>query len=91
MTIYDPEHIIKMETALFAVRNFCNLGAKDETLTLGFPKGYNRALQDVLSVLDDYLNPNEIEDHIPMHRTEAGWPNCSTCDGGGCHDCTEVS
>jgi hypothetical protein len=26
---------------------------------------------------------------LPLHRTEAGWPNCSTCDGGGCYDCTE--
>jgi hypothetical protein len=27
--------------------------------------------------------------HLPLHRTEAGHPNCSTCDGGGCHDCTD--
>lgn len=26
---------------------------------------------------------------LPLHRTEAGWPNCSTCDGGGCYDCTD--
>ena len=26
---------------------------------------------------------------LPIHRTEAGYPNCSTCDGGGCHDCTD--
>lgn len=26
---------------------------------------------------------------LPVHRTEAGWPNCATCDGGGCHDCTD--
>lgn len=26
---------------------------------------------------------------LPLHRTEAGWPNCSTCDGGGCPDCTD--
>ncbi len=26
---------------------------------------------------------------LPMHRTEAGWPNCATCDGGGCPDCTD--
>jgi hypothetical protein len=26
---------------------------------------------------------------LPIHRTEAGWPNCSTCDGGGCFDCTD--
>lgn len=26
---------------------------------------------------------------LPLHRTEAGWPRCATCDGGGCHDCTD--
>jgi hypothetical protein len=24
---------------------------------------------------------------LPLHRTEAGYPNCATCDGGGCLDC----
>ena len=26
---------------------------------------------------------------LPLHRTEAGYPICSTCDGGGCPDCTD--
>lgn len=26
---------------------------------------------------------------LPIHRTEAGYPNCATCDGGGCPDCTD--
>lgn len=26
---------------------------------------------------------------LPIHRTEAGRPRCSTCDGGGCLDCTD--
>ena len=29
------------------------------------------------------------EPTLPIHRTEAGWPRCSTCDGGGCPDCTD--
>jgi hypothetical protein len=29
------------------------------------------------------------ETTLPIHRTEAGWPDCSTCDGGGCPDCTD--
>lgn len=32
------------------------------------------------------------EDHpLPLHRTQATWPqwSCSTCDGGGCPDCTD--
>lgn len=28
---------------------------------------------------------------LPIHRTEAGYPNCSTCDGGGCPDCTDLA
>ena len=31
---------------------------------------------------------NDLRD-LPSHRTEAGYPNCSTCDGGGCPDCTD--
>ena len=26
---------------------------------------------------------------LPLRRTEAGYPDCSTCDGGGCPDCTD--
>ncbi len=26
---------------------------------------------------------------LPLHRTEASYPRCATCDGGGCHDCTD--
>jgi hypothetical protein len=26
---------------------------------------------------------------LPTHRTEVGYPRCSTCDGGGCYDCTD--
>jgi len=31
----------------------------------------------------------DVEEGLPLHRTEAGWPNCATCDGGGCPDCTD--
>lgn len=31
----------------------------------------------------------EADSALPLHRTEAGWPRCSTCDGGGCPDCTD--
>ena len=36
-----------------------------------------------------HLDAGETRDHLPLHRTEAGYPNCATCDGGGCHDCTD--
>ena len=30
---------------------------------------------------------------LPLHRTQATYPRsaCSTCDGGGCFDCTDPS
>lgn len=31
----------------------------------------------------------KIDYALPFHRTEAGYPRCSTCDGSGCHDCTD--
>jgi hypothetical protein len=31
----------------------------------------------------------EVAEPLPLHRTEAGYPHCSTCDGGGCSDCTD--
>lgn len=26
---------------------------------------------------------------LPTGWTEAGYPDCGTCDGGACHDCVE--
>ena len=40
------------------------------------------------------LERAEAEDdyrYLPIHRTEAGYPNCAICDGGGCFDCTDPS
>ncbi|PSL04095.1 hypothetical protein CLV30_10698 [Haloactinopolyspora alba] len=40
-----------------------------------------------------YVTPwREVGAHeptLPANRTEAGWPRCATCEGGGCHDCTD--
>lgn len=41
-----------------------------------------RAARQALEAADDPWD-------LPSHRTEAGYPNCSTCDGGGCPDCTD--
>ena len=41
-----------------------------------------RAARQALEAADDLWD-------LPSHRTEAGYPNCSTCDGGGCPDCTD--
>lgn len=41
-----------------------------------------RAARQEMEATDDLWD-------LPSHRTEAGYPNCSTCDGGGCPDCTD--
>ena len=43
-------------------------------------------------IIRRYVTTPEAADarwNLPSHRTEAGYPNCSTCDGGGCPDCTD--
>ena len=37
------------------------------------------------------VRPEDVTERspLPLHRTEAGYPHCSTCDGGGCLDCTD--
>lgn len=43
-----------------------------------------------MPLTDDQTEALTIEQRVlPVHRTEAGYPNCSTCDGGGCLDCTD--
>lgn len=46
---------------------------------------------DLLSDADYYTFRQSRCVPLPLHRTEAGFPNCSTCDGGGCPDCTDPS
>lgn len=45
----------------------------------------------VLAMLAGYAHLKEKHSvpPLPLHRTEAGYPHCSTCDGGGCPDCTD--
>lgn len=38
---------------------------------------------------DEWVTLSQWSEELPSHRTEAGYPNCSTCDGGGCPDCTD--
>lgn len=42
---------------------------------------------DVIKFADS--PPKRVLRPLPIHRTEAGYPRCSTCDGGGCLDCTD--
>lgn len=47
---------------------------------------YRMAMAKVLALLPD----DEGSARLPLHRTETGYPNCSTCGGGGgCSDCTD--
>lgn len=43
---------------------------------------------EVIAELGQVIAGEEVRP-LPIHRTEAGYPNCSTCDGGGCLDCTD--
>lgn len=45
----------------------------------------------LLAMLAGYAHMKEKHSmsDLPLHRTEAGYPRCSTCDGGGCPDCTD--
>lgn len=51
--------------------------------------------ESVLRSFDEHLleqrSRPKITNHgdLPLHRTEAGTLPCSTCDGGGCLDCTD--
>lgn len=54
-------------------------------------KGYTRErAEEVIGMVAKTLfGPGGRFAELPLHRTEAGYPNCSTCDGGGCPDCTD--
>lgn len=52
-----------------------------------FPPGHLRITLDAAPAPTE--DRDEGERPLPLHRTEAGYPNCSTCDGGGCLDCTD--
>ena len=46
--------------------------------------------KETIPMTDDQTEALTNEQRVlPVHRTEAGYPNCSTCDGGGCPDCTD--
>ena len=49
-----------------------------------FVTGWRKKEPALAAVRDD-----EEAEPLPIHRTEAGYPRCSTCDGGGCPDCTD--
>lgn len=45
---------------------------------------------DLYGIDPDYCDGKPVEVRpLPVHRTEAGYPRCATCDGGGCLDCTD--
>ncbi len=52
-------------------------------------EGYRHRDRQVRRALRAALGGEATPRPLPIHRTEAGYPNCSTCDGGGCLDCTD--
>ena len=52
---------------------------------LNDPKSTDPQVRQIRGLLGATVTPHD----LPLHRTEAGYPNCSTCDGGGCPDCTD--
>lgn len=65
--------------------------AKDSAELFCFQRHYDWEEREAL-LADLAAAENRVRDwDLPIHRTEAGYPNCSTCDGGGCFDCTEES
>jgi hypothetical protein len=75
------EHEIRRSTALRPTAVMLPGPVPDDSVLLGLPvvAGDRTAL---------LYEPAETRG-LPLHRTEAGWPRCSTCDGGGCPDCTD--
>lgn len=67
--------------------------AKREAAVQGMvAKGYTRErAEEVLGMVSGALFApgKRFGPPLPIHRTEAGYPRCSTCDGGGCLDCTD--
>ena len=65
--------------------------AKREAAVQGMvAKGYTRErAEELLDMVAKALFGPGKPFGLPLHRTEAGYPHCSTCDGGGCHDCTD--
>lgn len=84
------QHMISATPAVLLVRK-----GNQEALITG-AISYDR-LAEALDDLCTNRPQDRIEDllaemdssELPIHRTEAGYPRCSTCDGGGCLDCTD--
>lgn len=60
-------------------------------LAVDFPEETARIQESINRIAnrEDYVMPENLQADLPIHRTEAGYPRCSTCDGGGCLDCTD--
>lgn len=51
------------------------------------PPGMLLAPKDLSIAIDEHEKTHR--QPLPLHRTEASTLGCSTCDGGGCPDCTD--
>lgn len=61
--------------------------------TLEMIQAANAKLWTLLQYHEEHPQPSldnaQGREELPLHRTAAGWPRCSTCDGSGCLDCTD--
>ena len=60
----------------------------DDRRLCGCPVDYHLSDCPIITPPSEY-DYEESPFDLPLHRTEAGYPRCATCDGGGCLDCTD--
>ncbi len=63
-------------------------GILDEVLYCDWTLDFDSYVLALIKVVSDQVG-GDSERGLPIHRTEAGWPRRSRCDGGGCPDCTD--
>jgi len=59
--------------------------------SIAFARGYREGREDRNAGMARFVAASTLTHArpLPIHRTEAGYPRCATCDGGGCFDCTD--
>lgn len=79
MTTSDADHVSEANAHLIA--HAADIARR---ITDDQARAARQALEATKTLANDQWS-------LPLHRTEAGYPNCSTCDGGGCPDCTDLA
>ncbi|AXH49797.1 thioredoxin domain [Gordonia phage Pleakley] len=94
LRLFLEEHMVSSTPAILLIRK----GNQEAMITGAIPFDRLKSAIDDLCTnrpqdrIDDMIAEMEAAGPVPdlpLHRTEAGHPDCSTCDGGGCPDCTD--